>query len=516
MTAATPATGRLHRLFLERPGRLFWMFVTLHVAVWTLLPGQVHPNVPVDLIEGLAWGHEWRLGYYTHPPLQAWILEAYARITGGGILFLYFLSQLGVGICLWAVWRLAREMVDDRHALLAVLLLEGVFYYNYESVDFNPNTLQLPLWALVALFAHRAVRRQGIVHWALLGVFAALSVLAKYSAGFLLLAVFLFLVVHPRARRCFAGPGPTVALLVFAALLAPHLAWGVEHGFPGLRHALQRAAGGGAWSHLYYPLRFTFSQALALLPAGLLLAVLAARRPRSPGRGGAWGFDHWFVFALALGPFLLHLAVSAVFGFKLKAMWGTPLWFLAGLMAVMVVRPEVTAARFRRFAGAWCGVFVLAAIAFAGALTVGPYISGKPSRGHFPGPQVSDAVTGAWHRMFGRPLAFVSGLTWIAGNVAYYADERPSVYIRADGARSPWIDEKALRARGAVFVWEFDRRGERLPAELARRFPALRRQPSLSFAWRRPAPLPAKGEGWLAPLPPVRVGWAVLPPAGPP
>ena len=43
-----------------------------------------------------------------------------------------------------------------------------------------------------------------------------------------------------------------------------------------------------------------------------------------------------------------------------------------------------------------------------------------------------------WHAVVGgAPLAIVAGDTWIAGNIAFYAAERPSVFIDADPGQEP-------------------------------------------------------------------------------
>ncbi len=136
-------TFRLDRALVDRPERLFWSFLAVHLFAWTVVPATVQPNLPLDVIEGLAWGREWQWGYHKHPPLQAWLLELAARATGKAAWSAFLLSQLSITVCFWAVWRLAREIVDPPGALLSVLLLEGVYYFNYTSPEFNPNVLQL-------------------------------------------------------------------------------------------------------------------------------------------------------------------------------------------------------------------------------------------------------------------------------------------------------------------------------------------------------------------------------------
>ncbi len=57
------------------PERIVRAFLAVHVLIWWLLPALLQHNLPLDVIELLAWGREWQIVYYKHPPLPAWILE---------------------------------------------------------------------------------------------------------------------------------------------------------------------------------------------------------------------------------------------------------------------------------------------------------------------------------------------------------------------------------------------------------------------------------------------------------
>src|SRR5690242_11826275 len=72
--------------------RVFHCFVLLHLIVWTALPAFLTHTLPQDVLEGLAWGQEWQLGYFKHPPLQAWLLEAVAWLSGHRAWACYLLS----------------------------------------------------------------------------------------------------------------------------------------------------------------------------------------------------------------------------------------------------------------------------------------------------------------------------------------------------------------------------------------------------------------------------------------
>ena len=65
------------------------------MALWTLVPALTHHNLPLDVIEQTAWGAEWQLGYFKHPPMAAWLTEH-------GIPHIYVETA---GDHSWPVWR---------------------------------------------------------------------------------------------------------------------------------------------------------------------------------------------------------------------------------------------------------------------------------------------------------------------------------------------------------------------------------------------------------------------------
>ena len=63
------AIGRLIAFIEAEPRKAFIAFLIVHAALWTLLPALVCRNLPLDVIEGIAFGRDWQLGYWKHPPL---------------------------------------------------------------------------------------------------------------------------------------------------------------------------------------------------------------------------------------------------------------------------------------------------------------------------------------------------------------------------------------------------------------------------------------------------------------
>jgi 4-amino-4-deoxy-L-arabinose transferase-like glycosyltransferase len=489
--------------------RWFWLLVGAHVAAWTLLPTLAQPNAPLDIVEMLFFGREWQWGYFKHPPLPSWLAELAYQLSGGHVWGVYLVAQLSVALCFWSVWRLGRELLPPRVALLGALLLEASWNYNFASTEFNNNVGLYPFWTLAILMAYWALTDGRHRFWIGAGVALGLALLAKYTAVVLVGAMVLFLLLEPAARVHWRRPGPYLTMLAASAVFLPHVLWAASQGFPAIRFALDRTQGAGHLvDHLRYPLSFAGEQLLSLLPTAIVLAAVVRRRiqlrPLSPQER----LHRNFLCAMVLGPFALCVLISAWKALRLRAAYGSQLWPYAGLLVLYCFRLQGSRRAWRH---AWMALALIAVALFgvsAVRIVAGPQLQQKPSRVHFGGRLLAEQVEQIWQSRFHRPLPVAAGEWWLAGNVALYGPSRAHVWGGSDPDLSDfgphyaaWLSDASLRATGGVVLWNDARLGGKLPAGLAARFPHLEVLPPLTIPYQTSAPLP-----------PVRVGLAVIPP----
>ena len=128
--------------------KIFYLFLFTHLFIWTLIPFVTNKNLPLDTIEALAWASNMDWGFSKHPPFSAFAVELIYQIFGNQDWAYYFLSQLFVIIAFFGVYKFSEEIFNDKKlSLLSVLLLEGIYFYNFTTPEFNVNVAQLPFWA---------------------------------------------------------------------------------------------------------------------------------------------------------------------------------------------------------------------------------------------------------------------------------------------------------------------------------------------------------------------------------
>ncbi len=499
--AAAPKPGLIGWIE-RRPQAAFGGFAALHFVVWTALPALLYANLPLDLIEALAYGREWQLGYDKLPPLPWWLVEILHRTIGADIGY-YALAQAVVLIAFALVFATARPLVGATGALVAVLIVDGLHYFQYTAVKFNHDVVQLPFWALAGYACHAALKRGRIGHWGLLGIAFGGALWAKYFVVMLAAPYALFMLFDPRARRALATPGPWLALATALLIAAPHVVWLLQTDFLPFTYASHRAAPVRGWfDHILHPALFAASQLFFALPSLFIAAPLFWPKsnpfPAAAPAADADAFDRRIVTLLAFGPGLTTLALTAISGRGAVAMWGYPLWLYLGLWLVLFARGPLDAARLKHAVAHWAVVFAIFALVFIANYSVLPYFDHRYRAVFFPGDKLADALTLRFHAATGAPLRYVIGSMWDGGNLAHYSPDQPQVVIDGAPQRAPWIDVNDLRNKGAVVVWT---QGDtaRLPPQFAAIAPDAEVGAPFDLPMRR-----GSGE--------VHVGWAILKP----
>ena len=152
---------------------VFSLFLLTHLFVWTLIPFLSNKNLPLDVIEALAWGTNLDWGFDKHPPLSAFFPEIFYQLFGSQDWAYYILSQIFIIFSFIVIFKLAKEFLkNETHALISVFLLEAIYFYNFTTPEFNVNICQIPFWSLTIYYSWQSFKNNKIHNWILFGFFA--------------------------------------------------------------------------------------------------------------------------------------------------------------------------------------------------------------------------------------------------------------------------------------------------------------------------------------------------------
>ena len=397
------------------------VFLLMHLIVWTLAPSFSNKNLPLDVIEALAWGSNLDWGFEKHPPLSAFFPEVFYQIFGNQDWAYYFLSQIFVLLSFIIVFKLAREFLkNDIHALLSVFLLEGIYLYNFTTPEFNVNVCQIPFWALTVYYFWQSFKDDKIQNWILLGVFAALGFLSKYLFIYLLIGITIFFIFNFKKRKKFNFRW-LIPLLVFLLVLTPHLIWLIENDFKTIIYGLERASfeDSNFQNHLLYPLKFILKQLGILIPFFVLL-ILIISKIKLKFKFNFYNIKLVYLTCVTLAPILLMILTSLIFGINIRTMWMTPFYLFFGLFFVYIFESKIKLNYLKRFLIFFLFIFILSPATYL-------YVSFSKDnkRTDFPGKEIARLVQIRWNENFTNKITIVVGDEWLGGNLSYHLQSRP-------------------------------------------------------------------------------------------
>ncbi len=415
---------------------LFYLFLFVHLVIWTLIPSFTNQNLPLDTIEALAWGSNLDWGFNKHPPLSAFAVEIFYQIFGSQDWAYYFLSQIFVIIAFIGVYKFSEEIFNDRKlALLTVLLLEGIYFYNFTTPEFNVNVAQLPFWAFAVYYTWRCIKYDKANDYVFLGLFAGLGILSKYLFIYLIIGiklVFIYLLRKGKkikfSHYFIAGP---IALLI----LLPHLIWLTENNYITITYGFQRTGGvGGFIDHLIYPLIFLGKQIILLIPF-LFMSFLILKKVKFKINLK----DEKLVFLLltTLGPILLMLLTSMIMGAKIRTMWMTPFYLFAGTLIIYIFKSQININKLKNFFSVFMILFLFSPFAYA-------YVSiiQNDKRTDFLGKEKAEEIQSLWNKKYKSKINYVIGDEWYAGNLSYHLESRPKWISISDKKAFKLMDSK--------------------------------------------------------------------------
>jgi len=403
--------------------KLFYSFITIHLILWTLVASLTNSNLPLDTIEHLAWGSNLDWGFNKHPPAVAFFLEIFYQIFGSQDWAYYLLSQIFVVIAFTVVFKFAEELFKNKTlSLISILLLEGIYFYNFTTPEFNVNVCQLPFWALCVYYSWKLFDKQDInikdCVW--LGVFAAIGFLSKYLFIYLLISIDLlfFYVIFIKKYKKFDFKY-LVSLEVFIVLLVPHLIWLTNNDYVTITYGLARTGlqNSSLLDHIIYPLIFLSKQIVTLTPF-FVMSFFLVKRFRF--KISLKDKKLLFLIFINLVPIGLMFITSMLTGSKIRTMWMTPFYLFFGVLTVYVFQAEINLKKLNGFISAFLILFIFSPFTYA-------YISitETDKRTDYPGKEIAKKVQYAWSQNHKEPINIVLGDEWVAGNLSYHLKSRP-------------------------------------------------------------------------------------------
>jgi 4-amino-4-deoxy-L-arabinose transferase-like glycosyltransferase len=283
----------------------------------------------VDETQYWLWSQDPAFGYYSKPPLIAWVIGVVTWTTGkDGPFWIRLPGPLFHAATALILAALAARLASARIAVWVAVTYVTLPMVAVGSLLISTDTIMAPFFAAALLAHSRLVETRRPVFAVLAGAAAGMAFLAKYAAVYFLLGVGIGALLIPALR--IGWRNGLLLLAGFAVVAAPNLIWNGVNGFATLSHTADNVG----WVREGAPapglnpgsaLSFLLQQAGVFGPLTFGALVWAVLRPVGQGR--------LLVFSV---PALAAVTVQALVS-RAYANWAASAYFAGTVVAVQVL-----------------------------------------------------------------------------------------------------------------------------------------------------------------------------------
>jgi len=418
---------------------------------------------PFDLSPDEAHYWEWSRrpdwSYYSKGPVIAWLISIGTFFFGNTVLGIRAFAVLLSALSSILLFRLGKELYDERTGLTAALLLQAVPLFSVFGILLTIDSPFMFFWVLSLYLFHRIMRqelsseheRASSLLWILLGISTGLGLLTKFTMTFFLVSALLYLLFEKDARRLLKTSGPYLAFLISVLVFSPVIFWNASHGWVTLKHTvgqahLQEGLVLSVWSFGEF-LGSQFGVVTPLLFVMIIIAILKLRKTEE----GALLF--WFSL-----PVLTFFLAKSLQG-KVQANWAMT-GYISGLVAFSAYyvsrwqslrKPLRVTAVF-----AICLAMLTTLFAHAPSLLRLPR-EFDPSMRLVGWKELGEEVSVLYNEMALKGPVFVFSASYqVSSELAFYMKGNPVTYCASIGRRMNqydlWPGFENLKGQNAIFV----------------------------------------------------------------
>lgn len=382
--------------------RRWTLAAVLAVTALRLLVLRVSPlDLLPDEAQYWSWSREFAFGYFSKPPLIAWLIRISTLLAGDGELGVRLAAPLlhaGTALVLFHLGRAVRDARTGFWIAITYATLPGI---SFSSTVISTDVPLLFAWSVALLAAWQVTEgRTATRRWTLiLGAAIGVGFLAKYAMIYFVLGLALHAALSVEARRFWRSRQALLAVGLAVLIVAPNLIWNAAHGWATFSHTAANAAWGEGAADAVNAPAFLGAQfgifGPLLLGALLVRLALVRRQPLDTAER--------FLFLFA-APTLLIVLIQATLA-RAHPNWAAPTYVAATVWAVRWLLRNGSI----RWAGASLGLHLAIMLVFYG------YAAG--------------AVTAPLPKALDAPLAFRRGWSTLGKDVRQRVLGRPDLAV---------------------------------------------------------------------------------------
>jgi 4-amino-4-deoxy-L-arabinose transferase-like glycosyltransferase len=228
--------------------RQAWVLLLTCLFIFIIWRLWAYDLAQIDLFfdEAYYWGWAQQLdwGYYSKPPMVAWIIYASTQLLGDSIFALHLGATLLYPLSAIVIFLLGLQLFSAHDQRTFIALAGAVVFVSLPLVGFGSwfITTDVPLmffWAMSLYCYALAIVTNRWKHWLALGICIGLGMMSKYSMVFFAPCALVHLLLSRQLIHQLANVKLYVCLVVALLIFSPNLYWNYQNDFSSFRHTAE-------------------------------------------------------------------------------------------------------------------------------------------------------------------------------------------------------------------------------------------------------------------------------------
>ena len=199
-------------------------------------------NLGPDEAQYWSWSLYPSFGYFSKPPLIAWLIGSTTSVCGVEEHCIRLSSPIIHAGTSFAVFFAARKLYDERVGLWSAVTYLSIPGTSFSSLLITTDVPLLFFWAL-ALWSIVEMQTSKSLRWSVMfGVSVGLGLLSKYAMLYFLLGLAIAYMPWRQGRTFLAGRQILTGLAVAIAVFSPNVIWNISNGLATVRHTASNAS----------------------------------------------------------------------------------------------------------------------------------------------------------------------------------------------------------------------------------------------------------------------------------
>lgn len=213
------------------------MFFILGISIYrAVMLYVIDPNLFFDEAYYWVWSQNFDWGYYSKPPMIAWVISIATSMFGDSSIVLKSISILIYPLTAIIIYQITKTLFDEKTALYAGMLFFTSPAVSLSSLIISTDVVLLFFWALTLYLFILALNHDKLIYWILGGIFGGLGLLSKYNMILFVPSAFLYLVFSQKHRNILINKNFYLTLVLAMVVFLPNLIWNYHNEFISFVH----------------------------------------------------------------------------------------------------------------------------------------------------------------------------------------------------------------------------------------------------------------------------------------